>query len=154
YRVDKSDLPRAIDRAAAIRELKQIFTKSPQPIKVGPDDSLHRSASTVRVEVSDVSKRSLILFNITGDGTIQMLYPIEADPEILENANFSFIVKVHEPFGADQIIAVTSEDAMPQLKEALLLLNGSRKSGQMIKMMQSYAPRDARIGSVGLFTAP
>jgi len=154
YRVDKNDLPSVIDRAAAIRELKQISTKSPQLIKVGPDDSLHRNESMVQVEVSDVKKRSLVLFNITGDGTIQMLYPIGSDAQVLDNPDFRFLVRVREPFGADQIIAVTSEDAMPQLKEALLQLNRRRTPGQMIKMMQRYAPRDARIGSVGLFTAP
>jgi hypothetical protein len=73
---------------------------------------------------------------------------------VLDNPDFRFLVRVREPFGADQIIAVTSEDAMPQLKEALLQLNRRRTPGQMIKMMQRYAPRDARIGSVGLFTAP
>ncbi len=154
YHVDKSDLPSVIDRVAAIRELKQIATKSPQLIKVGPDDSLHRNESMVQVEVSDVKKRALVLFNIAGDGTIQMLYPIGSDPQILENPDFRFLVRVREPFGADQVIAVTSEAAMPQLKEALLQLNRRRTPGQMIKMMQRYAPRDARIGSVGLFTAP
>ena len=154
YRVDKSDLPSVIDRAAAIRELKQISTKSPQLIKVGPDDSLHRNESRVEVAVSDVKNRSLILFNITGDGTIQMLYPIGSDAQILDDSDFHFAVRVREPFGADQVIAVTSGEAMPQLKDALLQLNRRRTPGQMIKMMQRYAPRDARIGSVGLFTAP
>ena len=92
--------------------------------------------------------------DISGDGTIQMLYPIGSDPQVLDSAEFRFLVRVREPFGADQIIAVTSEEAMPQLKEALLQLNRRRTPGQMIKMMQRFAPPDARIGSVGLFTAP
>ena len=70
YGVDPSDLPSVIDRAMAVRELKLIASKTPQPIKVTPDDSLHRNASLVRIEVPDVAGRALILFDITGDGTV------------------------------------------------------------------------------------
>ena len=43
---------------------------------------------------------------------------------------------------------------MTQLEQALLQLNRRRAAGQMMKMVQRYAPPDARIGSAGLFTAP
>jgi hypothetical protein len=33
-------------------------------------------------------------------------------------------------------------------------LDKRRSAVQMIKMVQRYAPHDARIGSAGLFTAP
>ena len=55
YDVDPIDLPSVIDRAMAVRELKLIAGKTPQPIKVTPDDSLHRNASLVRVELADVA---------------------------------------------------------------------------------------------------
>jgi caspase domain-containing protein len=154
YRIDKSELPSIIDRAAAIRELKQIATPAPQVIKIGPDDSLHRSESLVQVELADVAGRALILFNITGDGTVQMLYPIGSDPGIVRSPEFRFPVKVREPFGADQIVAITSAQRMTELEAVLLRLNRQRQSAQMIKMVQRYAPPDARIGSAGLFTAP
>ena len=154
YRVDKTDLPSVIDRAAAVRDLKQMSTKAPQAIKVAPDDSLHRNESMVQIELSNVSGRSLILFNIAGDGTIQLLYPIGSDPASVKSADFRFPVRVREPFGADQIVAITSEQRMSQLEQALQQLNRRRAAGQMIKMVQSLAPRDARIGSAGLYTAP
>jgi hypothetical protein len=154
YRVDKNDLPSVIDRAAAVRDLKQISTKAPQVIKVAPDDSLHRNESMVQIELSNVSGRALVLFNIAGDGTIQMLYPIGSDAASIKEADFRFPVRVREPFGADQIVAITSDQRMTQLEQALLQLNRRRAAGQMIKMVQSLAPRDARIGSAGLYTAP
>lgn len=154
YRINKDDLPGIVDRTAAIRLLKQTATNAIQVIKVGPDDSLHRNQSQVQIELSNVAGRALVLFNIAGDGTVQMLYPVGKDQPILSSADFRFPVRVQEPFGADQIVAVTSAQRMTELEQVLAQLNRRRAATQVIKMMQRYAPRDARIGSTGLFTAP
>jgi hypothetical protein len=154
YAVDKSELPSVADRDAAVRELKQIATKATQVVKIGPDDSLHRNESLVQIELSEVAGRALILFNIAGDGTVQMLYPIGSDPAAIPTADFRFPLRVREPFGADKIVAITSAQRMTELEQVLLQLNRRRSAAQMIKMVQRYAPSDARIGSAGLFTAP
>jgi hypothetical protein len=152
--IDAGDLPSVIDRATAIRELKRIASKEPQAIKVAPDDSLHHQASLVHVEMTGVAGRALILFNIAGDGTVQMLYPVGSDPNVIRTADFSFPVRVREPFGSDQLIAVTSQQRMTALEQALKGLDRRRSAVQMINMIKRYAPGDARIGSAGLFTAP
>jgi caspase domain-containing protein len=152
--IDSGDLPSVIDRATAIRELKRIASKEPQAIKVAPDDSLHHNASLVHVEMSGVAGRALILFNIAGDGTVQMLYPVGSDPSVVRTAEFSFPVRVREPFGSDQLIAVTSQQRMTALEQAVKGLDRRRSAVQMINMIKRYAPGDARIGSAGLFTAP
>jgi hypothetical protein len=129
-------------------------TAAPQPIKIAPDDGLHRNESLVNVEVGGVAGRSLVLFNIAGDGTVQLLYPIGSDAAVVEADALSFPVKVKDPFGADQIVAVTSRQRMAALEQAVLQMNRRRSAAQAIKMIQRYAPADARIGSAGLFTAP
>jgi ribosomal protein L21E len=43
---------------------------------------------------------------------------------------------------------------MPALEQAMQQLNRKRSAIQMVKMLQQYAPGDARIGSAGVFTAP
>jgi hypothetical protein len=154
YRIDKSDLSSVIDRAAAIRDLKQMATTAPQPIKIAPDDGLHHNHSMVSVEVGGIAGRSLVLFNIAGDGTVQLLYPNATDPLVIETEALSLPVRVEEPFGADQIVAVTSQQQMAALEQAVLRMNRRRTAIQAIKMIQRYAPADARIGSAGLFTAP
>lgn len=63
-------------------------------------------------------------------------------------------MRVREPFGADQIIAVTAEQRMTALEDALMQLNRRRAAAQAVAMMQKYAPGDARIGATSLFTAP
>ena len=80
YGVDLVDLPTVIDRTAAIRTLKGMSTQSPQVMRVSPGDSLHPRDQKVEIDLSDVGGRAVVLFNISGDGTIQMLYPIGSDP--------------------------------------------------------------------------
>ena len=154
YKIDKADLPSVIDRTAAIRELKQMASHAPQVIKIAPNDSLHRDQSQVQVELADLAGRSLIMFNIAGDGTVQLLYPIGSDAPVVRSATLSFPVRVRAPFGADQVVAITSGDRMKELEQVVAQLERRRSAAQMIRMIQRYAPRDARIGSVGLFTAP
>jgi hypothetical protein len=154
YRIDKNDLTSVVDRVAAVRDLKRMATAAPQPIKIAPDDGLHRNESLVNVEVGDIAGRSLVLFNIAGDGTVQLLYPIGSDAAVVEADKLSFPVKVKDPFGADQIVAVTSQQRLAALEQAVLQMNRRRSAAQAIKMIQKYAPADARIGSAGLFTAP
>lgn len=154
YGVDAPDLSTVVDRTAAIRELKRMATQSPQVMRVSPDDRQHRNDQTVEIDLSDVAARSVVLFNVSGDGTIQMLYPIGSDASPAQTANLKLPLRVREPFGAEQIVAVTSQQRMVDLEKVLLQLNRRRAPGQVIKSLERYAPPDARIGSIGFFTVP
>ncbi|WP_315832437.1 caspase family protein [Bradyrhizobium prioriisuperbiae] len=154
YGVDVADLSTVVDRTAAIRELKRMATQSPQLMRVSPDDRQHRNDQTVEIDLSDVASRAVVLFNVSGDGTIQMLYPIGSDATPAQSANLKLPLRVREPFGAEQIVAVTSQQRMVDLEKVLLQLNRRRAPGQVIKSLERYAPPDARIGSIGFFTVP
>jgi hypothetical protein len=152
YGVDLVDLPTVIDRTAAIRTLKGMATQSPQVMRISPDDRLHHNDQKVDIDLSDVAGRAVVLFNVSGDGTIQMLYPIGADASPVRSANLRLPLRVSEPFGAEQVVAVTSQQRLVDLEKVLQQLNHRRASGQVIKSLERYMPADARIGSVGFFT--
>ena len=154
YRIGRGDLPGVIDRFAAVRGFKQLVARSPQGIRITPNDQLHRKNARVAVEISDVAARTLIAFNIAGDGTVQALYPIGTDSPTVAAAEHRMMLMVKEPFGADQFVAITSTQRMEGLEQALRRLNQVRSPVQMLQMVQQYAPADARIGSAGLFTSP
>jgi Caspase domain len=154
YGIDPADLPTVIDRTAAIRTLKGKATQSPQVMRVSPDDRLHRNDQTVNIDLSEVGGRAVVLFNVSGDGTIQMLYPIGSDASPVRSANLRLPLRVREPFGAEQIVAVTSTQRMVDFEKALQQLNLRRASGQVIKSLERYMPADARVGSIGFFTTP
>jgi hypothetical protein len=154
YGVETADLPTVIERTAAIRTLKSMATNSPQVMRVSPDDQLHHNGQAIDIDLSDVAGRAVVLFNVSGDGTIQMLYPIGADASPARSASLRLPLRVRDPFGAEQIVAVTSQQRMVDFEKVLQQLNRRRASGQAIKNLERYLPADARVGSVGFFTVP
>jgi hypothetical protein len=154
YDIDRSDLPSVIDRMAAVQGFKQLANYSPQLIRTAPNDKRHHAKSRLEIEVSEVTDRSMVLFNIAGDGTVQALYPVGSDPAIIRSTKYSFPVEVRVPFGADQVIVVTSTHPLTALKQALRQLDQRRSAVEMLDMVQRLSPADVRIGTTGLFTAP
>ena len=152
YNVDSTDLASVIDRTAAVRELKKISAKAPQLLRLTAGDEQHHNDDMVQVELSDVAQRSIVLVNVSGDGTIQLLYPLGTDQNTA--STFQISLRVREPFGADQVIAVTSTDRLPELEQVVSELNRRRAPGALIKSMMRYMPADVRVGSIGIFTAP
>jgi hypothetical protein len=154
YGVNLADLPTVIERTAAIRALKRISTQSPQVMRISPDDRQHHTDQTVEIDLSDAAGRALVVFDVSGDGTIQMLYPIGSDASPAQAADLKLPLRVREPFGADQIVAITSKQRLVDLERVLFQVNRRRASGQVIKSLERYMPPDARIGSIGFFTVP
>jgi Caspase domain len=152
--IDRTDLPSVVDRAAAVNGFKRLAAKGPQAVRVLPDDKVHRRDSRIDVQVSGVAQRSLLMFNIAGDGTVQTLYPIGSDPPVIGTADYKFQVRVGEPYGADQVVAITSAQRLGDLEQALRKLNQRRTAVEVYKLVERYAPPDARIGAAGLYTAP
>ena len=152
YNVDSSDLASVIDRTAAVRELKKISAKAPQLLRLTAGDEQHHNDDMVQVELSDVAQRSIVLVNVSGDGTIQLLYPLGTDQNTA--SSFQISLRVREPFGADQVIAVTSTARLSELEQVVSELNRRRAPGALIKSMMRYMPADVRVGSIGIFTAP
>jgi len=82
------------------------------------------------------------------------LYPVGSDASVARSASLRLSLKVGEPFGAEQIVAVTSKQRMIDLETALMQLNRRRASGQVIKSLERNLPADARIASIGFFSVP
>lgn len=152
--VDRSDLPSVIDRAAAVNGFKRLATRGPQAVRVLPNDKVQHRDAHIDIQVSGVSQRALLLFNIAGDGTVQALYPIGSDPAVISSADYRFPVRVGEPFGSDQIVAVTSSQRLGDLEQALKKMNQRRTAVEVYKLVERYAPADVRIGATSIYTAP
>jgi hypothetical protein len=154
FRLEKPDLPSAIDRAAAVRVLKTMAAHWPQAVRVLPDDSLRREGSRIFVEIANVQGRALILLNIAGDGTVQMLYPTRPDAKPVRDAAFRLPVQVRRPYGADLVVAISSDQPLPQLEQSLRALNQRRSAVEALRLVERYRSPTLRIGAAGIFTAP
>nr|WP_246207210.1 caspase family protein [Methylocystis heyeri] len=156
HNVAREDLPIVIDRAAAIRWFKGRAAQAPQTMRLLPNDKLHHKSEQVEVEVTGLAGRSLILFDIAGDGTLQLLYPRGSDAPVLgqsqQRVPLQFFVR--EPFGADAIISVSAARRQAELEEAIRQLDGRRNPYKAVEAMSQYAQEDAAVGVISLFTAP
>jgi hypothetical protein len=152
--IDRAGLASVIDRVAAVNGFKRLAARGPQAVRILPDDKVHRRDSRVDVEVSGVAQRSLLMFNIAGDGTVQDLYPKGSDKRIIDTSEFKLAMKAAEPFGADQVVAISSAQRLGELEEALRKVSQRRTAVEIFKLVERLAPSDARIGAASLYTAP
>ena len=154
HNVDHDDLSVIIDRMAAIRWFKLRSAKAPQEMRVFPNDTLHRKSEQVEIAIYGLAGRSLILFNIAGDGTLQFIYPLGSDPPIIENSEHRITLQVREPFGADQIVSVSATQRQTDLEQAIRQLDRRRNPLKISQLVDRYDNADLRVGLIGLFTAP
>ncbi len=152
--VDRDGLSSIIDRMAAIRWLKMRSAQAPQDMKVFPNDKLHRTGEQVEIAIHGLAGRSLILFNIAGDGTLQFLYPKGSDPPIIENSERRLTLYVREPFGAEQTVSVSATQRQTELEQAIRQLDRQRNPLKAAELVERYDGPDVFVGLVGLFTAP
>lgn len=152
--VTAEDLPGVIDRTAAVRDVKELVVKSPLDVTVLPDAALHRRGSQVEVVVPTVAGSNLLLLDITGVGEVQLLYPMAPNAAPLSQAEFRLPFRVRDPYGADEVLAITSKRSLQALVNAVRELDQRRSAGRLAEAIGRFAPADVRLGLVGLFTAP
>ncbi|EJZ19333.1 peptidase C14 caspase catalytic subunit p20, partial [Rhizobium sp. Pop5] len=151
--IGAGDMPFVVDRMAALDTLKRLSEANPQTVRVTPSDAVHREGERVGVTVSDLSGRKLVLFDITGDGTVQFLYPGEREVDAEMSASFDLDLSVVAPFGTDLLVAVTSATPMPDLIEFLKQNDRRRTAGNIAKRLGELLPEEARVGFTVLYTS-
>ncbi len=154
HNVDKSDISSVIDRMAAIRSLKLLAAHGPQDIRILPGDNVHIKGSRIEIEVGAIAQRALIIFNIAGNGTVQLLYPLGSDPRVLHDNVYDLPLQVREPFGADQIVAISSTQPMTALENAIRQLDRQRVPMKLVDAVNKSITSGALVGLAGLFTSP
>lgn len=154
YGVDPTDLPSVIDRAAAVRQLQQMATGRSQPMRLGSGSAPQRGNEQVDIEIGDINGRALVLFDLSGDGTVQALYPLGSDDRIVHTQTYHLVLQTREPFGTDLIVAITAPQAMDDLEQGLKQLSHYRSASEVLNLIRTAAPRDARIGLVPLSILP
>jgi hypothetical protein len=160
--ITAEDLPAVVDRVRALAEIAKLSESHPQTIELKPDGKLHRAASQVGFVARDLRGRYTIIFNLTGNGRIQFLFPNPRDgsartpdrPKI-ETAEWKLDLKVDQPFGADTLVVITSDRHLDALEEALRGLDGRSAAGRLPELLRTMLPpASSRIGFASLFTAP
>ena len=152
--INSSDLPHVVDRMATVRAIKQLSAQSPLPVRLLPDLKLHMRGAIVDLAIDDVQGRALIVLNLTGDGTVQTLYPGGNEQQVYDGAQYRQKLVVRSPFGSDLLVAISAPQAVTDLETALKALNEQRAAGKLAKLLSCLGAPGVRIGSVAFNTAP
>jgi hypothetical protein len=83
-----------------------------------------------------------------------LLYPNKPKMSAETGVNFRVPFLVRDPFGADQVLAITSTAPLDSLAAAVRELDKRRSAGRIYDVVRRLLPPDARVGLVGLFTVP
>jgi hypothetical protein len=119
-------------------------------------DRTHRKGARITMVASQLRYPHFALFNITGDGTIQFLYPRadKLDPVTVDASQpYQLPLVISEPFGADHAVAIASGHAVPELIAELTTLDGKKAAAAAIKAMSRVVgASDVVVGMQGIFT--
>lgn len=149
-----TDIPLLATRFQLIRKIRSLLTEAPQPVALKPSARTISAGERVDLTLGELTDRYLIALDLTGDGTIQLLYPTINDPARVNRDAVSLPLVVSPPFGADQIVAISSEQPLTKLVEALQRLDQTRGVSSLLKSLSSSLPEQARLGTVSIFTKP
>jgi len=131
--VEKKDIPTKtltnvqdiIDKFRLVEELKKMSDGSLE-IKLLPSDKLYTKGETVSFEINRQKYPNFTLINLAVDGKINFLYPtLQKDSVTIDMGKAYKLsdLEVTEPFGADHLIAIFSDEPLLSLHEALKKTN-------------------------------
>jgi len=168
FRVAAGDLQAVVDAARAFEAIRQMTLTSGLDMRlVLPEESIYASPS-VASDRTHVRGTHLVLvatgrrypyfvlFNITGNGTVQLLYPFTErnDPPTIDPAAaYKLPLDVSAPFGADHLIAVASAHELSEFLTTLRKLDGQKEAALAAQELTRTASNaQVRVGMQGIFT--
>lgn len=149
--VDANALAGVVDRTLALAWLKRQAARGDQPVRLLAGEQVHQKGGRVAIEASQLAGRYLVLFSLSGDGSVQMLYPLGSDPPQRDAPAFRLELQVREPFGADELVAVSSSERLAELER---LLKQTSRRVNPDRLAETLTRKDVRIGTVGINTTP
>ena len=127
-----------------------------QAISLKDGGKLYTPRDTPVIEATGLLNQFLVIFNIAGNGQVQMLTPDLSGSGKVDTDNWTYQPSVTQPFGEDRVVAVSSPVALPGLVEWLWTHNQQPAAALVPEKLASIiaANKGVRIGTVGLFTQP
>lgn len=154
YGVNVADLGNVIDRTAALRGLRKLAAAQPQPITLAIGGPIAHKGDKIAISIDAVAQRALILVGISGDGTVDLVYPNGSDPRIVKTSPFRLELEIHAPFGTDAIVAITADKPMDALQDGLTQISSYPSAIKVLDLVKAVAPKDAKIGVLTLTSVP
>lgn len=154
-----SRLQGAIDKWRLIGVLLAVDSSHDPELSFEDGDRVYREGETVWFSIVSKHHSRLTLFNLAYDGTVQHIAPTSGSKSELYAGRLQVgrpveeRVKVVPPFGADHLVAITTEAEVPELVDAVFTANGKREAADLAhEVMRVLRGREFGIDWVGLYT--
>jgi hypothetical protein len=134
-------------------------------VQVGPKGpgQLYRNGEAVDLAVTHRGAAGgyLTAFNLAGDGTVQMLYPLDGEGDGRVEAGGAPVTlartKAAKPFGVDNVVAIVTPSAPAVLRAALRRIDGKRDpmgAAGLVRDELDQAKGRAAVALGELYTGP
>ena len=118
-----------IDKARLLKFLELWFNKKYKPIdiRLREGDELHQQGEILHFTIAPGDIReglnALTIFNLAGNGELQLMYPLANynDPLLINNFPYHMpAMQVSHPFGGDNLVAILCKQAVTNLHKLLI----------------------------------
>ncbi|MGB6906242.1 MAG: caspase family protein [Methyloceanibacter sp.] len=158
--VDAASIKGVVSKWAALKWLKQQAALAPAPATLTGGNQRYAIGDRVKIEMQGAKYPHLTLFNLPPDGHVEFFIPDPAKPA--ESTKDWSREPIHEefrvdrpPYGAEQMVAIFSKDALPDLHAALAsMTTPQRAQGLRPVLEQALAGAEAQIGIIDVYTGP
>jgi hypothetical protein len=152
--LDAEGLKIAIDADRALSKLQQFALRGTLPIAFSPDDGVQPEGTKIEFTVAGVESRYLTVFDLTATGSVHFLWPTgPEDSDPIADTEFSLAAAVTPPFGADNLIVLSTESAPTALRGELKRLDGSRDPTALMSAIDTaLTGQPYQIGIQAFFT--
>lgn len=147
----------ALDKRSAMLALRGSARRTMLKAKLGPDSKHHALGTRIEPAFSGQHGEYLIVLNLAGDGTVQLVYPLAKQGDVLRHGKrpWSLALQVAQPLGEDHLIAMAFAEPQSELMEAIESLDGTRTPLQLVALLKSaLSNAEVEIGIVGMFSRP
>jgi hypothetical protein len=152
--LDADGLKTAIEADRALSALQQLSLRGTLPIAFSPNDGVQPEGTEIEFTVAGVQGRYLTIFDLTATGSVQLLYPTgpdDADP--IDTSEYSLPTRVVPPFGADNLVVLSTDTAPVSLRDELKRLDGGRDPAALLTGIETaLAGQPYEIGIQAFFT--
>jgi Caspase domain len=158
--VDDASIRGVVSKWAALKWLKQQAALDPAEATLASGNQRYAIGDRVRIEMHGAKYPHLTLFNLPPDGHVEFFIPDPAKPaEATKDWSREAIreeFKVDKPpYGAEHMVAIFSEEPLPELHAALSTMTTPQRAEALRPMLeQVLAGKAVQIGVIDVYTGP
>ncbi|MGB0864927.1 MAG: caspase family protein [Granulosicoccaceae bacterium] len=146
-----------LDKRTALRRLHRLSRSKILKTGLLPDASSHRLGQIIEPSFYGQRGEYLLILNLAGDGTVQLLYPLSSHADPLRHGlrRWSLPLRVAKPLGEDHMVALAFAQPQPDVLQAIEGLNGQRAPLRLLSILEPHLlAREVEVGIVGMFSRP